>query len=123
MGSRQRRNLTEGVCQGAIWLRPELAHPIEMGAAALSSLAREAERIQRDAARLCEAAETGENVPSLTLTVDLALAGVDTREAFARELTAAVEAVVRRYHVANGDEPLRLAVVSYPTGPRGERGA
>ena len=117
VGSRQRRNLSEGVYQAtarAFWLSPDLAHPVGAAAAAIGTLAAEAERIQRDASALYAAAADGEDIPSLTLTVDLALGGPEGRAAFARDLADAVEAVVRRHHVAHGEERYRLTLVGYP---------
>ncbi len=117
VGSRQRRNLTEGIYQAtarAFWLSQDLAHPVGSAAAALGALAAEAERIQRDASALYSAVSDGQDVPSLTLTVDVALDSAEGRSAFAQDLADAVQAVVRRHHVTHGAERYRVALVGYP---------
>ena len=97
-----------------------MAHPVGNAAAALGTLAREAERVQQDAASLYAAAEDGEDIPSLTLTVDVRLAGPQGRARFARALAEAVEDVVRRCQSPETGEPYRLSLIGYPKRQQGE---
>ena len=71
-------------------------------------------RMVREIAGLARTAErTGKRLPVLALDTEIRFASAAERAAFTDELTAAVTALVSRYH-APGGRPHRLVVASHP---------
>lgn len=91
-----------------------------------TSLVAAAARAIRDLAGLREQAETGGARPAtMTLETEVRFVSPETRDAFARELTAAFARLVHTYHDANAPEGgrFRLLLAAYPSpGDRGTGG-
>jgi hypothetical protein len=76
-------------------------------------LAARAGEVVRDVGRLLGGAE---RVPTLTLETRIRFAGEEQRAAFARDLRAAIEGLVSRYHDdrARGEPRFTLVVAAHP---------
>ena len=102
---RRVRNLIEAtyVATGrAFWVSPELTRNPRAtdeqfrDRLSLSKLLLLTEEVQALAASLLEATDT-ENVPSLSLSVDVSLSSAEQREAFTRDVLGALAPVLKRY--------------------------
>lgn len=72
-------------------------------------------QILRDLARLRRLADAaGKRLATLTVQTEVELASPSDRKAFTEELTAAVEAVVVKYH-REGGRPFRVVLGAYPS--------
>ncbi len=123
---RKVRNLIEAtyLAEGkAYWLSPRLLRDEPTGREladqlSLHNLLVTAETIGEDVAALLERT-ADEEVPSLGLTVEIALRDDAQREAFAADVLQALRPVVERYSVDGGGVRFKLQLVCYPD-PQGQ---
>ncbi len=120
---RRVRGIMEGLYRArarSYWLSPHLVGRIggterARDRMSLGFLLTLAEEIQIDVARLGE--KRGETVPSLGLSLRIALENRQERAAFLSELTELVQALARKYGVENEErsvETFQLSLVCYP---------
>ncbi|MEO3947033.1 helix-turn-helix domain-containing protein [Gorillibacterium sp. CAU 1737] len=127
-GSRQVKNLVEGLYQAAArtFIIADRLAPVvgtrrslpEQGA--LAALVRTADRIRSDALALLEQSDEGTEIPSATLTSMLYLPDEAKRQAFLRDYQEALEKLARKYGAPAGknggevDGRYTLSVAVYP---------
>lgn len=119
--SRRVRNLIEATYQAegkAYWLSPKLLREAPTGRElaeqlSLHNLLVTAETVVEDVAQLLE--RTGdEEVPSLGLSIEIALNSDSDRQAFAAEVLQTLRPVVERYSVDGGGTRFKLQLICYP---------
>ncbi|MEF3305064.1 winged helix-turn-helix domain-containing protein [Paenibacillus sp. GYB003] len=110
-GSRQVRNLVEVLYQAiaksfvlsdALGFEPETARRMKEDGA-LSHLVHTSDKLKRDALRLLERSEAGENVHSATLSASVRLADEEARQSFVQDYLEAVRRLTEKYGAASGD--------------------
>lgn len=126
------RGTVEGHYQAkarSYWLAPKLVGAIggarqARDQASLRMLLELAENVIEDTGKLGSASETGQHVPSLSLSAQIHLADSAKRTEFLRELQITFQALARKYGVAQDDDAaaddptksfnFRLVMMCYP---------
>lgn len=125
VGERKVRGILEGIYQArarAYWLAPTLVRRLGGPGAArdqasLRVLCGHAERMLEDVGHLANRVEGGAEVPSLSLSADVALATDESRTEFLQEVQQAFVSIAERYG-ARADSPkastFHLSLACYP---------
>ncbi len=120
---RRVRGIMEGLYRArakSYWLSPALVGKVGGAARArdhlsLGFLLSLAEEIHEDVARLGERTGEGESVPSLGLSLQIALDGAAARARFLEELKETLQGLARKYAGGTAaEEAFQLSVVCYP---------
>ncbi|SDW65820.1 Helix-turn-helix domain-containing protein [Marininema mesophilum] len=123
-GSRQVKNLVEGLYQGAarsylladtLGLSPQDLQRLEQETS-LSHLIQTSERIKEAAVRLMDRTDIGEEIPSATLTSNIFLQDEAERRAFLDEYVALLQELAAKYSAKKEGHgsPYRMVMAVYP---------
>ena len=123
--------IVEGIYQArarSFWLSPKLVNALGGRQAvrdqtSLGILAGHTEEVLEDVGQLARRSAAGEEIPSLSLSVDIELPHADRREEFMKDLQKTFEMLARRYTSEKFDaraarETYRFKLLCYPTSAK-----
>lgn len=122
VGTRQVRNLVEVLYRSiaktfvlaeSLSMKPETLQKLK-DQSSLAHLVTTSERIRRDAMLLMEQSDIGEEIPSVTMQLQVHLCTEQERQSFIEEYTAMVGRLVERYSSSKDQEAYHVLLAVYP---------